>query len=206
MKISIKVDGDVAKICADETSHAAKAVTSAFRIGGDRLKQRGRAEIGRGGFSSRWQNAFRVNIYPKSGASLHPKIFAFHKISYAGQFEDPQPVVGSPYVWLPIDKNLPGGQRWTPDKYTKQIGPLRSGRKGSRPLLFGQISVNRSAKPVKLARKGGLSGKAVRKIWLPVFVGVSMVNDPKRFDLKSQTEAAAGDISDIFSKEFGANG
>jgi len=205
MRVTIKVKGDFAKIADDERKHAGKALTDTFREGGDKLKQRGRASIAGGGFSTRWQNAFRVDVFPKNGASTRPKIFAYHKIGYAGQFEDPQPIQGSPYLWVPITKNLPGGQRWTPSKYVKQIGPLRGGRQGGKPLLFGQISVSRSSKPVRLARKGGLSGKAVGKVWLPVFVGVSAVNDPKKFDLKAQAELTAGELSGLFSEKWNAN-
>lgn len=203
MKVSISVKaGDPVIIVDAATGRLAKAMTSAFREGGDKLKSRGRASIAGGGFSSRWQNAFRVNVYPKNGNSVRPRIFAYHKIKYAGQFEEPEPVHGTPLVWLPITKNLPGGQRWTPDKYTKQIGPLRSGRHSGKPLLFGQISVNRSSKPVKLAKKGGLRGKAVGKVWLPVFVGVSSVNDPKRFNLTGAAQVTAAELGGLFGKSW----
>lgn len=202
MKVSIEVKGDLAKICSGAASDVGKSLTAAFRAGADRLKQRGRAAIAAGGFSGRWQNAFRVDVYPKSGSSTSPRIFAFHKIKYAGQFEEPEPVQGSPYVWLPIEKNLPGGQRWTPDKYAKQIGPLRGGRHGARPLLFGQVSVNRKARPVKLGRKSGLAGKAVGKMWLPVFIGVSSVHDPRRFDLNAAAEKTASELGTIFSEQM----
>jgi hypothetical protein len=206
MKTSITVKGDIAKIVDGERTHAAKSLTEAFRDGGEKLKARGRASIASGGFSARWQNAFRVNVYPKNGVSGSPKIFAYHKIKYAGQFEDPQPVTGKPLLWLPITKNLPGGQRWTPDKYVKQIGPLRSGKAGGKRLLFGQISVNRSSKPVRLRRKGGLSGTAVGKVWLPVFVGMSSVNDPKRFDITAQAEKTATELSGLFSQKWNSDG
>jgi hypothetical protein len=206
MKVSIKVKGDLKQIMEGERKHIAQAMMATFRDGADKLKKAGRASIQGGGFSSKWQNAFRVDVYPKNGASIAPRIFAYHKIKYAGQFEDPQPVTGSPYVWLPIEKNLPGGRRWTPDKYVKQIGPLRSGRHGGKPLLFGQISVNRASKPVKLGRKSGLVGKAVGKIWLPVFVGVSQVNDPKRFNITSEAEKVAAELSGTFSQKWNSNG
>lgn len=204
MKITVR--GDVAKILSDERKHVAKSVTQAFRQGGDKLKQRGRSAIAGGGFSAKWQNGFRVNVYPKNGETLRPKIFAFHKIKYAGQFQDPKPVLGSPFLWLPIEKNLPGGSRWTPEKYVKQIGPLKGGKGGGRPLLFGQISVNRSSKPVKLGRKSGLRGKAVGKQWLPVFVGVSAVNNTRKFDINAEAEKTASELSSLFSQNWNSQG
>lgn len=205
MKFTIKVKGDVATVADAESKAIAQAVTAAFRTGADKLKSRGRAAIAAGGFTGRWQNSFRVNAYPKNGNSASPRIFGFHKIKYAGQFQDPEMVTGSPYVWLPIEKNLPGGRHWSPHTYTLQIGPLKSGRHGSRPVLFGQVSVNRSSKPLKLTRKGARTS-AVRKAWLPVFVGVRAVNDPKRFDLNQQAERTAAELGAIFSEKWNSNG
>ncbi|MGY4476342.1 hypothetical protein [Bradyrhizobium sp. USDA 3364] len=205
MKLTIKIKGDVAQMLDGESRRVATALTGAFRAAGDRLKQGGRSAIAAGGFSSRWQNAFRVNVYPKNGTSTSPRIFGFHKIKYAGQFQDPEPVVGSPYVWLPIEKNLPGGTHWTPSKYSRTIGPLKSGRHGTRPILFGQISVNRAGAPLRLTRKGVRLTK-VRKIWLPVFVGVRSVSDPKRFDLNAEAEKVASEIGELFAAEWSKTG
>lgn len=204
MKLTIQVRGDVAAITDAERKAIAKAATAAFRTGADKLKSRGRAAIAAGGFSGRWQNAFRVNAYPKNGNSLSPRIFGYHKIKYAGQFQEPETVTGTPYVWLPIEKNLPGGRHWTPHTYTLQIGSLKSGRHGGRPILFGQISVNSKNKPLKLTRKGARTS-AVRKAWLPVFVGVRTVKDPKRFDLGQQAELTAAELGAIFSEKWNEN-
>lgn len=201
MKITLKVTGDVAAITDEERRREANALTRAFKKGADNLKTRGRAAIGAGGFSSRWRNAFQVNVYPKGGSSTSPRIFGFHKIKYAGQFQDPEPVAGSPYLWLPIEKNLPGGTHWSPHKYTLQIGPLKSGRAGSRPVLFGQISVGRGNRPLRLTRKGVRLTK-VQKVWLPVFVGVRSVTDPKKFDLNAEAGKVAAELPDIFSSEW----
>lgn len=205
MKISLKVvSGDVAAVANDERKRIAQALTGAFKKGASSLKSRGRAAIAAGGFSSRWQNGFRVDVYPKSGISTSPRIFSYHKIKYAGQFQDPEPVNGSPYLWLPIEKNLPGGTHWSPGKYTRTIGPLKSGRAGSRPILFGQISVGRGNKPLKLTRNGGVRVRktAVSKVWLPVFVGVRSVTDPRRFDLNAEAAKVAAELGDIFASEW----
>ncbi|MCC8937422.1 hypothetical protein H8A99_13300 [Bradyrhizobium sp. Arg68] len=201
MKLTITVKGDIAKMMEDEGKRVATALTSAFRKGGEQLKQRGRGAIAAGGFSGKWQNAFRVNTYPKSGNSMSPRIFGYHKIKFAGQFQEPEPVIGSPYIWLPIEKNLPGGQHWSPRKYTRTIGPLKSGRSGSRPILFGLVSVNSKGAPLKPTRKGVRLTK-VRKVWLPVFVGVRSVQDPKRFDLNAEAEKVASELDGIFSAEW----
>ena len=199
MEIKVTLRGDPGAMGLREAENVAKAITRAFRYGGDLLKKRGRAAMGAGGLSTRFQNAFRVNVYPKSGFSSSPRIFAFHKIKWAGQFQDPQPVIGAPYVWLPIEKNLPGGTHWTPAKYAKAHGPLRGGHHGGKPLLFGQIAVSRTGQPLKRKPR---AGSAIHKVWVPLFVGVRSVNDPKRFDLGIEAERVASEIDAGFSRAF----
>lgn len=198
MKVTLKVNGNVAAICDGARQDLGGALTRTFRKGGDNLKKGGHAAIGAGGFSSRWQNAFQVNVYPKSGTSMSPRIFGFHKIPYAGQFQEPEAISD---VWVPIEVNLPGGQHWTPRKYARTIGQLVLGRAGARRVLFGQVSVNRKGAPLRLARKG-VRLKAVQKVWLPVFVAVRSVNDPKRFDLTIENEKVAADLGNIFASEW----
>ena len=196
--VSIKLRNDPRDITKQEARVLAKAVTKVFRTGGNLLKQQGRAAIASGGFGGKWQSAWVVNTYPKSGASLSPKIFAVHKIGFAGEFQDPETLVGKPFLWLPIEKNLPGGGNWTPAKYRKLVGSLRGGRRGAgRPLLFGQVAVGRNGHVVKRKQH---PGAAVRKVWLPVFVGVRSVRDPKRFDLVALAERIAAEIGSSISK------
>jgi hypothetical protein len=66
-----------------------------FRIWG------GRASISVGEFSRKWHNALRVNNYPPQGDSLRPEAFIFHKIRYAGVFEESDDW-RKPLLWLPL--------------------------------------------------------------------------------------------------------
>lgn len=47
------------------------------------IKNAGRAEIAAAGFSARWQNALRADVYPKRKVSLNAATLVFHKIPYA---------------------------------------------------------------------------------------------------------------------------
>lgn len=195
---------DFEKVVGADKKRLARAITAGMREAGNQIKQGGRASIAAGGLSSRWQNALRVDLYPKSGVSTKPALLVFHKIRYAGQFEDPQPVSGRPLIWLPIDANLPGGgkgQRWTPHKFTLQVGPLRAGRHGSRPMLFAQISVSGGGKVLPLTRKGARARPA-KKSWLPVFVGVSSVHDPKLFDIRGVVERVGTQLEGIIASKL----
>jgi hypothetical protein len=200
MKITLKqISGDIVKALEADNERIARVATATFREGARIIKEEGRAAIAAGGFSSRWQNALRVKNYPERGNSASPAIFVYHKIKYAGQFEDPQPVIGRPLLWLPIDRNLPlqaGGKRWTPADFVKSVGPLKGGRHGSKPILFGQVKVSRSGSVLALSRR---VTKNNRKKWLPVFVGVPSVKDPKRFDIGAVTRRVGDALVEVYS-------
>ena len=89
------IAGGFAKAMEDAQRPIAKAATAAIREAGDIAKRNGRASIAAAGFSQKWQNALRVNIYPPQGDSLRPAAFVYHKIRYAGVFEDGPPSTAS---------------------------------------------------------------------------------------------------------------
>lgn len=206
MNVRIDPVDDFAKVIGADKKRLARAITAGMREAGNQIKQDGRASIAAGGLSARWQNALRVDLYPKGGVSTKPALSIYHKIRYAGQFEDPQPVSGSPLIWLPIEANLPGGggkgQRWTPHKFTLQVGPLRAGRHGSRPMLFAQVSVSGGGKVLPLTRKG-VRARPAKKTWLPVFVGVTAVHDPKLFDIRGVVERVGAQLEAIIAQQVG---
>lgn len=192
MKIALKLLNDPKSITNEEAHLLAKALTNVFKAGGALLKERGRGAIARGGFGGKWQSAWVVKTYPKGGASLHPSIWAHHKIGYAAEFQDPETISGRPLIWLPIQQNT-GGGHWTPSKWP---GKLRGGRHGGKPILFGQVAVTRAGKIVKHPRKGS----SHRLAWVPLFVGVRTVRDPKRFDLVGVAEGVADEIGSALAK------
>src|SRR6476646_11057850 len=116
----------------------AKAATAAVREAGEIAKRDGRASIAASGFSRKWQNALRVNIYPPQGDSLRLAAFIYHKIRYAGVFEEGAVISGQPLLWLPLPTvPLRRGRPMTPSQYARSIGPLVSvQRPGGPPLLF----------------------------------------------------------------------
>ena len=218
MDFRYQISGDYQKMMKAEQQRLAKAATATMRSVQGIIKSEGRAAISSGGMSSRFANAFRVNLYPPGGDALNPAVFAYHKIPWAGQFEDPQPVSGHPLLWLPIDANLPlqaRGKRWTPRDFTNQIGPLRSGHHGGKPLLFGQVRVGQSGGVLALpssAKRGHRAQLArevfgrQKKVWRPVFVGVSSVTDPKRFDISAVVKKAEAEIPDLYAKAWEESG
>jgi uncharacterized protein DUF6441 len=181
----------------------ATAATGAIRDAADQVKRQARANIGAAGFSKKWQNAFRVNVYPVKGVSIDAAAFAFHNIKYAGIFERGGTIAGSPLLWLPLP-SAPlkvGGRRITPSLYIEQIGPLfkiiRPGKppllaalvpgapKGGRRATVGQLKAgtrNARRRQAQAAFGGRARASAVS---LPMFVGVPRVKIRRRFGLEA---------------------
>ncbi len=193
MKFEIRFDTGQFKGFADAAqSKIAQAATAAIADVGAKVKTQGRAAIASAGFGVRWQNAFRVDLYPKGGGpSLRPAAFIYHKIPYADIYETGGTIRGNPVLWLPIEPNLPArGGRWTPARYVREIGPLASAEHGNRPYL---VTVPRR---IGSRRRG--AARSPRAI--PVFVGISSVEAKKRFDIESIIRQAADELPALFEK------
>ena len=155
----------------------ARAATAAIRDAGDIAKRGGRSSIAAAGFSRKWQNALRVNIYPPQGESIRPAAFVFHKIRYAGIFEEGAAIAGKPLLWLPLS-NVPlrRGRPMLPSEYARSVGPLVSvERPGRPPLLFPKHQPKR--------RRRRAAESLGRK---PLYVGLSAVEIAKRFNVAAQ--------------------
>jgi hypothetical protein len=175
----------------------AKAATAAVREAGEIAKRDGRASIAAAGFSRKWQNALRVNIYPPQGDSMRPAAFIFHKIRYAGVFEEGAVIGGQPLLWLPLP-NVPlrRGRPMTPSQYTRSIGPLVSvQRPGGSPLLFPKPRSGRG-------RRRRAAAGAERE---PLYVGLSSVAIAKRFNIKGAAQNAAAQLPSLFAKHLRAD-
>jgi hypothetical protein len=171
----------------------AKAATAAMKDAGDVAKRIGRSSIASAGFSRKWQNALRVNVYPAQGDSLRPAAFIFHKIRYAGVFEEGSVIRGQPLLWLPL-ANVPvrRGRQMTPSEYVRSVGPLVSvQRSGSPPLLFAKYRAKRSRRRAadSLGRK-------------PLYIGISTSTIAKRFDIRGAAQQAAAQLPTLYAKHL----
>lgn len=183
------------------------AGTGAITEAGDIVKREGRADIASAGFSRKWQNALRVNIYPKRGVSMEAAAFIYHKIGYAGVFEEGATITGKPRLWLPLDsapKRI-GRSKVTPALYVRKIGPLVSiNRPGKPPLLAGKAAVatrGKNAGKVTLsALKRGAAGKASTLV--PLFIGIDRVSIRDRFSIREITERTAARLGELYLKHL----
>jgi len=178
----------------------ATAATAAMRQAGEIIKKEARANIASAGFGPRWQNTFKVQVYPdKNGkVSMHPVLNAWHKIPYAGIFERGGTISGSPFLWLPLP-NVPNsinGKHMSPANYIRFVGPLQFiPRHGKPPLLGGYVAtgskgggltkitvpaLKRGASMMKSHRTGA---PAPRARLVPLFFAIDKVQMNKRFDI-----------------------
>jgi Family of unknown function (DUF6441) len=181
----------------------AKAATLAVIDAADAAKRAGRSQIAAAGFSGKWQNAFRADVYPKGGRvfSMNAAALVYHKISYAEIFENGATIAGKPYIWLPTD-NVPqrlGGQRISVRQYLSQIGPLEfAQRPGKPPLLVAKLRIGGRVTARKVRQAGLIAGagEAVRSI--PMFVGITQATVPKKFDLLGAIARAAAQLPELY--------
>jgi hypothetical protein len=175
----------------------------------ERIKWEGRASIAQAGFSDKWQNALRVDVYPsKSGGG---SIYVRHNIPYAMVFEHGETIQGDPLLWLPLPScpSVIGGRHPTPSVYQQNIGKLQYVRGRNHPLLVGKTATPPKAPPPPGVIR--LSGPRVEKVSalragaknggydVPMFFGVPSVTIAKKFDVLGVVERAYADLTKSFS-------
>lgn len=188
-------------------------------------KKAGRAAISAGGMSRKWENAFRVNVYPEKGNSINAAYLAHHNISYARVFEDGATIQGSPLLWVPLPAapGKVGGRRVTAGNYRELIGsPLHTiNRPGKRPLLAAYVVGDRPARGKRLtaaklksgARAAGKAkfnpatgrrSKKVQLVSVPLFVGIPVAHLRKRFNLTAVFRQAVAALPETYAKNLQA--
>lgn len=182
-----------------------------------RIKQKGRSHIAQAGFSKRWQNALRADVYPKRKSSLNAAALVYHKIPYADVFETGATIRGKPRMWIPLDttpKKI-GRERMSVEAFRQNIGPLKLlNRAGKKPLLaaemsatkaqirrgfFGKVTLDRLRKGA-----GKIETRTQGRMLVPLFVGVDSVTLRKRFSLTEVIEREADQIEAIFVEKVAA--
>jgi hypothetical protein len=177
------VRGEIDNAVRELQRPVAEAATAAVRDAGNAAVKDGRAGIARAGFSQKWQNALRSDVYPKNRVSMRPAAHIRHKIPYAGVFEEGATIPGRPLLWLPLPTVPvgPGGRRLTPKKFIAQGNQLVSvKRPGKRPLLVGKVG-----------------DKSV-----PLFFGIPTVTIRKKFDVVAAVRRAAARLGEFYLKNL----
>lgn len=184
-----------------------RAAQAAVKAAGEQAKAQGRSHILSAGLGTRFANALRLNVYPKKGTSLRAAAQIYHKIPYAGVFEEGATIWGKPRLWLPLPSTPQkyGRYRLTPERYAKAIGPLQYvKRPGKAPLLFAKVKTTKSGKPAKpsLSRlKAGARGQGATTS-VPLFVGIDSVSIRKRLDITGIVRKARDRLAEFYTENM----
>lgn len=187
----------------------AKAATGAILEARSIVLTEGRQAIAAAGFSRRWQNRFRSQVNPKQGAAINISVTFFDTSFFTSLFSQGGTHTGKPFMWLPLD-TVPigaGHKRLTPKQYRARIGPLFSVRRAGKPILVGKGSSSTIARATAKAvrfRKAAVTRGILRGPNVPLFIGISTVNIPKKFDVKSIIDRVQDRIGELYLKHFQA--
>ncbi len=202
--------GAFARAIMAKTLPVARATTAAMDAAAEALKREARAEIGRAGFSRRWQNALRVKRFPRRKISIDAAAFAWHRIPYAGVFETGASIAGRPMLWLPLPSAPRSLQRrrMSPERFETKVAPLFSmtSRRG-RPLLAAQARVSKRQaqsdrpKASLAALRRGNSGRGILRS-IPIYHGVSVVHLRRRFDVTGVARSVRDRVPDFYWANF----
>ena len=188
----------------------ARAATSAVREAAELAKAGGRASIAAAGFSRKWQNALRANVYPRGRDSMRAAALIYHKVPYAEVFEHGAVIHGKPLIWLPLP-NAPfgaGGKRIPPSKFRAQVGsPLYTIRRPGKPPMLGanvRMTGTRAGKGISLSllRRGRNPGGRGTVQLVPLYVGVDAASMAKRFAIIAAIQHAAARLPELYLKHF----
>jgi hypothetical protein len=185
----------------------AQAAQQAVAQAGDEVKTAARANIASAGLGPGFVKALRVDIYPRRRNSLNASAHIYHRIPYAGVFEEGETIRGKPRLWIPL-RSAPqkiGKKRMTPQEYVARVGPLQFVQvPGRNPLLFARMKGKRAGGKVTLgklrAAKTAKGSGATRSV--PIFVGVDAVTIRKRLDIGSIVERASNRLAQLYAQAF----
>jgi hypothetical protein len=211
MRIVTKAEsGQWLKATTEYERIISKAATVAMRAVGRDAVAKGRASMAAGGFSSRFQKTLRAINKPPSGYVLNPSVYVHSRINWADIFETGGTIhaKAGDWLWLPLP-SVPAGNRrehMTPSQYVKSIGPLIKLEGTRRPILAAVIRRGSKAQPFgKFATRGqlkrGVKGRGEQEI-IPLYVGVSAVTIPKKFDVRGAAEKAFAELEKLYKENL----
>jgi hypothetical protein len=212
MKVAFRAVDDGSGFQKAAQAKMQAASVSAITQTMDDAKGRGRASITGGGFGTRWSNALRTKVYENADKPLSPAGIMWHKIRYSHIFEVGGPVQGKPMLWLPLPGVPLGGRgshQLTATQYAQRIGELRSvNRAGKPPMLVGRGTragiLRASATQVRVRKRAVKKGSILGTQWVPLFIGVPKVIEPKRFSLVNAVKQAADKLPGYYNAAMGS--
>lgn len=198
------IAGAVKSALAEDTSRQmAVAATATLTQAQDEMKKRVRSNIASGGFSRKWQNAWRVNKYPAGKESISGAVFGYHKIPFSAVFETGATVTGrSGLLWIALPSAPKVGRFRATPRRLAEAGVKLFPMHGNKPILGANI---KTATPGAITGKLSLSklkrgtkGKRGTPQAVPLFVGVRSVTLKKRFHVSEVAAAISNELPALY--------
>ena len=213
MKFSLKYDAkknDFAEAMAKLADPISEAGTLAVRKAAELAKKEARESIGAAGFSKRWENTLRADVYPKKGESLRTAASIYHKIPYAAVFEEGATIRGKPMLWVPMShtpKRL-SRKKLTPELFATSVGDLFSVKRRGRTFLSANMKVSKAeaarGAPYKVRisalRRGAVGSARGVVVSVPLFTGIDSVSIRKKFNVTRAVEDAAAKLPQYYNQ------
>lgn len=191
-----------------------EACTAAVTEAGIKVRDRGRSDISAAGFSSKWQQTWKVLFYQVSPPQIDAAAWLYHLIPYSDVFQEGATIHGKPDLWIPL-RNAPknfGKGHITPRKLVAGGVKLFEIKRAGKPKLlavniFATKAVARraqfdiAAKKIRQSHTGSSVAKLAKashpsqsRVTVPLFFAVSQITLKKRFHL---TEIAADEADHL---------
>lgn len=204
MDFRVSIEGDFAKLMADEVNAGKRAVSAAMRGAAGTLKTEWRNQVTLAGLGSRLAKAIRSDSYPHGQPSLNAAAMVWAKAPHIiSAHNDGAVIHAESGLWLAIPTKAagrgPGGKRITPGQWESKTGRqlIFVYRRGRTALLIDTGRAAPGNVMVKRRVRGGskLSAPSTfRNRSVPIFTLVPQVRLRKRMDLASAAERVAGSV------------
>ncbi len=198
----VKIEGRLDEMMMREAQAGERAVSSAMRDAGSRLKTIWRSDITGAGLGTRLANTVRSRVYPQSQPSLNAAALVFTKApQIVGAHETGPLIRSSSGNWLAIPTEAAGkgyhGGRVTPGEWQFRTGiRLRFVQRSGRTALLVADDARVSSRGLarkkrgKRRRDGILTGAAT----VPIFILVPQVQLRKRLNLLNDARAVHASV------------
>ncbi len=208
MKMTISFSPDLARIMAEETEAAERAVTLGVTQAGERLKSDWRAQVTGAGLGTKLARTIRSARYPKQGTSIGAASLVWSKApQIVGAHDEGAPIRSKNGFWLaiptPVARERIRRGPLDPGIWEKRTGmPLRFiyRRGGPSLLVADNVRFTKSGRIREnvTRRKDGTSySRLAGRTIVPIFLLVPQVKLPKRLDLERDAREAAADLSGL---------
>lgn len=193
MKLSLDVTPDLAAILAAEVKAGERAVTTAVRDAGRKLRDDWRGQIRGSGLGDRLARSIRLDLFPRGRDSISTAALVYSRASRVVAAHEAGPLIRSRdgfFLAIPTEAagRGRGGARITPAEWERRRG-LRLRlvyRRNAPSLLVAEARVNTRGLAQASRSK---TGRGVATV--PIFILVPQVRLRKRLDLARDADRAA---------------